>query len=60
MRRRDRFAIILCTPADRHEDHELRGAFGEGMSSMTEVVAPAIAAACSFNEIKTECDVSAS
>lgn len=39
------------------EDHELRGAFVEGMSSMTEVVAPAIAAAYPFHEVKSVCDV---
>jgi hypothetical protein len=39
------------------EDEELRGAFVEGMSSMTEVVAPAIAAAYPFGEVETVCDV---
>jgi hypothetical protein len=34
-----------------------RAAFVEGMSSMTEVVAPAIAAAYPFDEVKTVCDV---
>ncbi|MEI8254336.1 MAG: methyltransferase [Deltaproteobacteria bacterium] len=39
------------------EDEDLRSAFVEGMSSMTEVVAPAIAAAYPFGEVKTVCDV---
>ncbi len=38
-------------------DQDLREAFVEGMSAMTEVVAPAIAAAYPFDEVKTVCDV---
>ncbi len=36
---------------------EVQAAFAEGMSSMTEVVAPAIAASYPFQEVKTVCDV---
>jgi hypothetical protein len=39
------------------EDAGARAAFVEGMSAMTEVVAPAIAAAYPFEEVKTVCDV---
>lgn len=39
------------------EEPEARAAFAEGMSSMTEVVVPAIAAAFPFGEVKTVCDV---
>ncbi len=39
------------------DDTAVQAAFAEGMSSMTEVVAPAIAAAYPFNEVKTVCDV---
>lgn len=38
-------------------DRSMQAAFAEGMSSMTEVVAPAIAAAYPFGEVKTVCDV---
>ena len=38
-------------------DPAVQAAFAEGMSSMTEVVAPAIAAAYPFDEVKTVCDV---
>jgi hypothetical protein len=38
-------------------DRSMRTAFAEGMSSMTELVAPAIAAAYPFGEVKTVCDV---
>lgn len=38
-------------------DDDARRAFVEGMSSMTEVVAPAIAAAYPFGEVKKVCDV---
>jgi hypothetical protein len=38
-------------------DSAVQAAFAEGMSSMTEVVAPAIAAAYPFDEVKTVCDV---
>lgn len=39
------------------EDPQALSAFVEGMSSMTEVVAPAIAAAYPFGEVETVCDV---
>mgnify|MGYP000969841640 CR=1 FL=1 len=39
------------------DDAKARAAFVEGMSSMTEVIAPAIAAAYPFGEVKTVCDV---
>ena len=39
------------------EDDRARANFVEGMSSMTEVVAPAIAAAYPFGEVKKVCDV---
>jgi hypothetical protein len=39
------------------KDPQVQAAFAEGMSSMTEVVAPAIAAAYPFDEVKTVCDV---
>jgi hypothetical protein len=39
------------------EDATARSAFVEGMSSMTEVVAPAIAAAYPFGEVQNVCDV---
>lgn len=39
------------------EETALREAFVEGMSSMTELVAPAIAKAYPFGEVKTVCDV---
>lgn len=39
------------------EEPSVRAAFVEGMSSMTTVVAPAIAAAYPFGEVKTVCDV---
>ncbi len=38
-------------------DPAMQAAFAEGMSSMTEVVAPAIAASYPFEEVKTVCDV---
>jgi hypothetical protein len=39
------------------KDKDAQAAFIEGMSSMTEVVAPAIAAVHPFDEVKTVCDV---
>lgn len=39
------------------EEPSVRAAFVEGMSSMTELVAPAIAQAYPFNEVKVLCDV---
>lgn len=39
------------------EDHVMRSAFVEGMSSMTEVIAPAIAQRYPWREVKTVCDV---
>ena len=36
---------------------QVQAAFAEGMSSMTQVVAPAIAEAYPFHEVKTVCDV---
>lgn len=38
-------------------DDRARAAFVEGMSSMTAVIAPAIAAAYPFHEVQTVCDV---
>ncbi len=38
-------------------DVGVQAAFAEGMSSMTEVVAPAIAASYPFQDVKTVCDV---
>lgn len=38
-------------------DSAVQAAFAEGMSSMTEVVAPAIAASYPFSEVKVVCDV---
>jgi len=39
------------------EDDAARAAFVEGMSSMTEVIAPAIAESYPFGEVRTLCDV---
>lgn len=39
------------------EDERARGSFVEGMSSMSSVIAPAIAAAYPFHEVTTICDV---